>query len=102
MQRNVKRTAKDSAGNAILGKGVILLTEVAMDRNYEDLIQAIAVQAARDYRKALRLLIRNPRDREAKCHKDEIEVFFRSQWFCDITTADGEFIIQALQKEVSF
>lgn len=73
-----------------------------MDRNYEDLIQAIAVQAARDYRKALRSLIRNPRDREAKCHKDEIEVFFRSQWFCDITTADGEFIIQALQKEVSF
>ena len=73
-----------------------------MDRNYEDLIQAIAVQAARDYRKALRLLIRNPRDREAKCHKDEIEVFFRSQWFCDITTADGEFIIQALQQEVLF
>ena len=47
-----------------------------MDRNYEDLIQAIAVQAARDYRTALKSLIRNPRDSEAKIHKDEIEVFF--------------------------
>ena len=73
-----------------------------MDRNYEDLVQAIVVQAAKDYRKTLKRLMKNPRDRDAKYHKDEIEEFFRSQWFCDITTADGEFIIQALQKEVSF
>ena len=73
-----------------------------MDRNYEDLVQAVVVRAAKDYRKALKSLIRKPRDHEAKNNKDEVEQFFRSQWFCDITAADGEFIIQALQKEVSF
>lgn len=73
-----------------------------MDRNYEELVQAIVVQAAKDYRKTLKRLILRPDDEAANYHKDEIEEFFRSDWFMDMTTADGEYIIHALQQEVSF
>ena len=41
-----------------------------MDRNYEDLVQAIE--------------------------------FFLSQWFRDLTSVNGEYIITELQKEVNF
>lgn len=73
-----------------------------MDRNYEDLIQAIIVRAAKDYRKVLKALIRRPYRQTALEAKAEIEEFFLSQWFKDITMADGEFIIDELQKEVNF
>ena len=58
-----------------------------MDRNYEDLVQAIVVRAAKDYKKDL---------------KSDIEEFFLSQWFRDLTSVNGEYIITELQKEVNF
>lgn len=67
---------------------------------YEDLANAIVLQAAKDYRKALKTLRVYPKSRSAKADKDELERFFRSQWYACLTPVDGELLIRKLQEEV--
>ena len=66
--------------------------------NYENLANAIILQAAKDYRMALKCLKANPKNRTALA--DEIERFFRSQWFTVLTSVDGEMLIRSLTMEV--
>ena len=68
--------------------------------NYEDLANAIVLQAAKDYRVALKSLRANPRNRKALSDKEELEQFFRSQWFTVLTSLDGETLIRSLKQEV--
>lgn len=68
--------------------------------NYENLANAIILQAVRDYRMALKCLKANPRNKEALADKDEVERFFRSDWFSVLTSVDGEMLIRSLKKEV--
>lgn len=68
--------------------------------NYENLVNAIILQAVKDYRMALKSLKANPRNRTAMADKDEIERFFRSDWFSVLTSVDGEMLIRSLQMEV--
>ncbi len=68
--------------------------------NYENLANAIILQAVKDYRMALKSLKANPRNRTAMADKDEIERFFRSGWFSVLTSVDGEMLIRSLQMEV--
>lgn len=68
--------------------------------NYENLANAIILQAVKDYRMALKSLKANPRNRTAMADKDEIERFFRSDWFSVLTSVDGEMLILSLQMEV--
>ena len=68
--------------------------------NYENLANAIILQAAKDYRMALKSLKANPRNRTAQADKAEIERFFRSQWYSALTSVDGEMLIRSLQMEV--
>lgn len=68
--------------------------------NYENLANAIILQAVKDYRMALKSLKANPRNRTAMADKDEIERFFRSDWFSVLTSVDGEMLIRSLQLEV--
>lgn len=68
--------------------------------NYENLANAIILQAVKDYRMALKSLKANPRNRTAMADKDEIERFFRSDWFSVLTSVDGEMLIRSLQIEV--
>ena len=67
---------------------------------YEELANAIVIQAARDYTKALKKLKKYPRDAEAKSVKNDCERFFRSSWYNTLTSVDGEFLMQKLQTEV--
>ena len=67
---------------------------------YENLANAIILQAVKDYRMALKGLKANPRNWTAKADKDEIERFFRSQWYSALTDVNGEMLIRSLQKEV--
>ena len=67
---------------------------------YENLANAIILQAVKDYRMALKGLKANPRNRTAQAEKAEIERFFRSQWYSSLTDVDGEMLILSLQKEV--
>ena len=68
--------------------------------NYEELANAIVLQAAKDYRVALKSLRANPRNRKALSDKEEVERFFRSQWFTVLTSLDGETLIRSLNQEV--
>lgn len=67
---------------------------------YEDLANAIILQAVKDYRMALKSLKANSRNRTTQADKAEIERFFRSQWYSALTDVNGEMLIRSLQKEV--
>jgi len=68
--------------------------------NYENFANAIILQAVKDYRMALKCLKANPKNRTARADKDEIDRFFRSQWFKVLTSVDGEMLIRSLCMEV--
>lgn len=68
--------------------------------NYENLANAIILQAVKDYRVALKCLKVNPRNKTALADKEEIERFFRSGWFSVLTSVDGKMLIRSLQMEV--
>lgn len=56
------------------------------------LADAIVLQAVKDYRQALA--------GKAKEHCREIERFFRSKWFGQLTMINPELLIRKLQEEV--
>ena len=67
---------------------------------YENLANAIILQAVKDYRMSLKSLKANSRHRPAQADKAEIERFFRSQWYSALTSVDGEMLTRSLQMEV--
>lgn len=66
---------------------------------YERLGNAIIIQAAKDYRVALRRLSRNRCSRDAQIQVDEIEKFFRSELYGVLTEVDPEMLIRKLREE---
>ena len=72
-----------------------------MQDNWEALAYAIILQAVEDYRKCRRLVRRKPNQFEAQKMIREIERFFRSKWFMQLTGADGNVILEQLKKEVA-
>ena len=66
---------------------------------YEELANAIILQAVQDYRRALRALRRNPSIVLAEDVKTEVERFFLSDWFQALTNIDGEYMVKKLQEE---
>lgn len=67
------------------------------ERAYTDLANAIVVQAANDYRSALK-----GNDVEGKPPKSvliELECFFRSDWYRMLTKVDPEYLMKQLRKE---
>lgn len=69
---------------------------------YEQLANAIVLQAVRDYRTALKRLSKNPRSKDALAVKDECERFFRSSWYENLTSVDAEYLIRKLNEEVYY
>ena len=72
-----------------------------MNSNYENLANAIILQAAKDYRKALRTISLNPHNRSAQYECRSIENFFLSGWFGVLTNLDPEILIKKLKAEVA-
>lgn len=70
------------------------------DDPYERLANAIVIQAAEDYRAALKRIRRNPNNRDAVEEALQLERFFRSGWYQVLTSVDGEYMIQRLQEEI--
>ena len=68
---------------------------------FEELANAVVIQAAKDYTKALKTLKSYPRDEKSKVMKNDCERFFRSSWYKTLTSVDGEFLMRTLQKEVA-
>ena len=74
---------------------------MSKDTGYEKLARAIIVQAAKDYRRALRKLAVEPENEKALAMKSEVEEFFCSDWFQVLTHADGKKIMDELYREVA-
>ena len=67
---------------------------------YVRLANAIVLQAVADYRVALKKIKAHPKNREAISEALEIEKFFRSGWYSQLTDVDGEYLIRRLQDEI--
>lgn len=68
---------------------------------YDELANAIVLQATKDYRDANKKLAKGRRNQEAERVKNECLRFFRSQWFSVLTEIDAEFLIRRLDEEVA-
>ena len=68
---------------------------------YQNLDNAIILMAVKDYRDALKKLKKRPRYGPAHDIKNEVERFFRSDWYRELTSVDGNVLIKKLQAEVS-
>ena len=68
---------------------------------YTELANAIVIQAAKDYRKALKTLKRYPRYEPAKAVVAEVEEFFRSDWYRVLTSVDGDMLIRKIRREIN-
>ena len=67
---------------------------------WEDFGNGIIERAAEDYREVCRSLNRNPFNPEQQQEKLELEEFFSSDWYLQLTDADGSFILWMLREEL--
>ena len=70
-----------------------------MIRAYENLANAVIEQAVKDYRRARVKLAKEAGDVMALKTRRETERFFRSAWFGQLTTLDGELLLEKLEEE---
>ena len=68
---------------------------------YTELANAIVIQAAKDYRKALKTLKRYPRYEPAKKVVAEVEEFFRSEWYRTLTSVDADMLMTKIRREIN-
>ena len=66
---------------------------------YENLANAIVLQAVKDWRAARKKLKKRPKNEEAKLMVKDCEDFFRSDWFTALTDVNGEVLLRKLQEE---
>jgi len=67
--------------------------------SYEILANAIVEQAAKDYRWARTVLRKTAENVEAMAMRSDTERFFRSAWFGQLTSINGEWLLQQLEGE---
>ena len=66
---------------------------------YQALANAIIIQAAKDYKAALRQMKRHPGTKAGMGTIMQIERFFHSSWFGMLTQIDPDYLINRLRKE---
>ena len=67
---------------------------------YENLANAIILQAVRDYKKALFRLEDHPNNRDANYEKKKLEQFFHSSWYNTLTDLDADTLISGVRARV--
>ena len=75
------------------------MKELDKRKAYENLANAIIEQVVHDFREAKRRLQKNARDAEAEKTYRETKQFFCSEWFSQLTTLDGELLLEKLEEE---
>ena len=69
---------------------------------YEELANAVVIQACNDYKKAYKQSLRKSGFAgEADAELAELEEFFRSDWYKQLTEVDGEYLMERLREEVA-
>ena len=66
---------------------------------WENLANAIILQAVKDYREARKKHKKRPKNEDAKLMISDCEAFFRSDWFKALTELDDEMLLRKLQEE---
>ena len=72
-----------------------------MSDPFENLANAIILQAVKDYRTAGKNLKRNPKNKDAKLMVEDCERSLSSDWFGQLTSVDGKRLLKKLQEELS-
>ncbi|MDD3415966.1 MAG: hypothetical protein PHY47_18510 [Lachnospiraceae bacterium] len=70
------------------------------EEGFYNLAEAIILQAVKDYRYALRTLKKYTYSLESNKVKSNVERFFRSKWYSELTNIDGKILIKKLREEV--
>ena len=73
-------------------------TKENLDR-YENLVNAIVLQAAIDYKRALLHLKWNPENRNWKSEKKKIIEFFKSDWYRVLTEVEPGLILEEMKRQ---
>ena len=68
---------------------------------YEELANAVILQAVKDYRDALKTLSKNPMSIGGNKVKGEVERFFHSRQFSIYTDLDPNMLLRKLNEEVA-
>lgn len=66
---------------------------------YVKLANAIIIQASKDYRNARKKLKKNRKNEEAKLMVEDLERFFRSDYFAALSDLDGQALLTKLEEE---
>ena len=69
---------------------------------WENLANAIVVQATKDYRKALKVLKRDPDNKVQQGKIEELENFFYSQWYEGLTRVNADYILEHIREEEGY
>ena len=69
-----------------------------IEENYQALANAIALQAVQDYQTVYKTSLKKPDDLFIKGKLEELRRFFDSQWFVDLTGADGANVVRRIEK----
>ena len=67
---------------------------------YQELANAIVMQAVKDYRIALLHSKKRPDDNGYQIEVASLERFFRSGWFGELTSLNAEYLIRRVNEEV--
>ena len=71
-----------------------------MNRNYQDLANAVVTQAEKDYKYYHKRIEKNPADDYAKHEVRELEAFFSSKWMKRLINIDGAEILARIKGEL--
>lgn len=84
-----------------MAKEKVNVKEEANYDPYEELANAIVIQACNDYKKAYKQsLRRNGGMVDFNPELEELEEFFHSDWYKQLTEVDGEYLMERLKDEV--
>ena len=81
-----------------MSKYVPKAEETKMDP-WHSLANAIVIQAAKDYRAAIRQLKKHPDSQKTAALKLECERFFHSRWYSQLTGVDPNYILDRIREE---
>lgn len=69
-------------------------------KEYQALGNAIIIQAAKDYKRILRVIKKHPGSVAALDEAKDLELFFHSRWYRTLTGVDAEYLLDRLRKAV--
>lgn len=73
----------------------------SIDLAYENLANAIILQAVKDFRRCIKVIKRNGRNKDKAVEEmREIVAFIKSPWFKTLTNLEPSILLKKLQQEV--